>query len=222
MPLPPVPIFFFLRPPERPPLAGWWWVVPLLLLNPMAGYAQPDGVVHEYLTRQEALLEVFPSSSMYVTEAIRLNEVDLMQAEEALYRKLDASEFEVVLCYDEDHRFLGYAVISNELGKYRPITYIVGIEPDFKVKEVAVMVYREDRGSEVRMPRFLYQYKGKSVDDPIRTKRDIINISGATISVRSINAGVKKALYLVADHYRSDPPAAELPLPDVSPQQAEQ
>ena len=56
------------------------------------------------------------------------------------------------------------------------------------------MVYRETRGGDVKRERFLSQYRGKTVRDPISTNRDIINISGATLSVRSMNAGVKRVL----------------------------
>jgi hypothetical protein len=62
-------------------------------------------------------------------------------------------------------------------------------------------VYRESRGSEVRKKRFNYQYQGKTPYHPIRINRDIINISGATMSVRSMSAGVKRVLVLVEELY---------------------
>lgn len=37
--------------------------------------------------------------------------------------------------------------------------------------------------------------------DPIRINRDVINISGATMSVRSMSAGVKRALVLAHELY---------------------
>jgi hypothetical protein len=64
-----------------------------------------------------------------------------------------------------------------------------------------VLVYREARGNEIRTKRFNYQYQGKDVRDPIRINRDIINISGATMSVRSASAGVKRVLVLVNEFY---------------------
>lgn len=182
----------------------------LILLAPIIAGAQPDGAVHEFLTVEEALHEVFPQSANYVQDEITLDADALYRVEEALHRKLDGSTYGVTLCYDSAGRFLGYAMISDEIGKYRPITYIVGVDPDFTVRKVAVMVYREDRGGEVKTPRFLYQFRGKSADDPIRVNRDIVNISGATISVRAISSGVKKVLLLVDDHYRTHPPAAML------------
>ena len=58
--------------------------------------------------------------------------------------------------------------------------------------------------------------------DPIRLNRDIINISGATISVHSVNAAVRKTLALLERHYREPRrptpdalrPAVPRPTPD--------
>jgi hypothetical protein len=85
-------------------------------------------------------------------------------------------------------------MIAEEVGKYRPITILVGTTPDLRVKDVEVLVYRESRGGEVRHGRFLRQYRGKSAEDPIRTHRDILNVAGATLSVNALNLGVKRVL----------------------------
>lgn len=179
----------------------------LVGLSPHQGFAQANAAEHIYLTREQALKEVFPKSAKYVSQTVALSAAQLRQAEHALSRKVDEKSFNAVLAYDAAGKFLGYAVVTEERGKYRPITFIVGIDPHFRVAKVAIMAYREDRGGEVRTPRFLYQYRGKTADDPIRTNADILNISGATISVRAINAGVKRVLYLVTDHYRHAAPA---------------
>ena len=78
---------------------------------------------------------------------------------------------------------------------------MVGIDTDGEVSNFEVLVYREARGNEIATKRFNYQYQGKDVRDPIRINRDIINISGATMSVRSASAGVKRALVLVEEYY---------------------
>jgi len=104
-------------------------------------------------------------------------------------------------------RVVGYAVVVNEIGKHRPITFVVGVRPDGKVRGVEIMIYREPKGGEVRMKGFLRQYRGKRVDSPILTGRDITNLSGATLSVRAVNRGTKKALALAQIVYHEAPPA---------------
>lgn len=105
----------------------------------------------------------------------------------------------------------GWAVIQHTIGKHKPMTYMVGVTPDGKISNVEVLVYRESRGSEVRTKRFNYQYEGKDLSDPIRINRDIINISGATMSVRSMSAGTKRALVLVDELYlKSEDPKTNI------------
>jgi len=92
---------------------------------------------------------------------------------------------------------LGYAVIVEEIGKHRPISFVVGVQPDGKVRDVAVMAYREAYGGEVRSRRFLAQYRGKSSTDDLRPYAEIKNIAGATLSVEAAGRAVTKALAVV-------------------------
>src|SRR5712692_2502171 len=94
----------------------------------------------------------------------------------------------------------GYAVIVEEIGKSEPITFMVGVDAEGRAGEVTLMVFRESRGAEVREPRFMRQFKGKRLRDPIRVNRDILNYTGATLSSEAMARGVKKALALV-DHF---------------------
>ena len=89
---------------------------------------------------------------------------------------------------------LGHVVIVEEIGKHRPITFAVGVGPDGRVKDVAVLAYREAYGGEVRQPRFLAQYRGKGGGDPLLPYRDIRNITGATLSVEATGRAVRKAI----------------------------
>ncbi|ACY48716.1 FMN-binding protein [Rhodothermus marinus] len=160
-----------------------------------------------FLTPEEALAEVFPEGRYFQHDTLRFSPEELEAAKQALRRTEPLDSMLVVTrVYNAEGQFLGYAVITEELGKHRPITFIVGVRPDFSVEKVAVMVYRESHGGQVRLPRFLYQYRGKTLRDPIQTHRDIVNVSGATISVNSLNRGIKKVLYFVTTHYQKHPP----------------
>ena len=64
------------------------------------------------------------------------------------------------------------------------------------------MVYREVRGGEIRQRRFLSQYKGKRSSDPIQLDRDIVGVTGATLSVQGANRAVHKALAVLELVYR--------------------
>lgn len=158
------------------------------------------------MTEQEALQEVFPEAAFVREQSWTPSARERSAMEERLGRALAEREYPVVLVYDTARRLLGYSLVTEERGKYQPITFLVGITADLRVRDTAVMVYRESRGGEVRSNRFLRQYRGKTLRDPIRTSRDIVNISGATISVYSMNAGVKKALAVVETAFGRETP----------------
>ena len=119
----------------------------------------------------------------------------------SLGRDFADDSLQVYIAYDRADQVLGRAVVSDEIGKYRPITFMVGLDGDFAVTGAAILVCRESRGGEVRRGRFLRQYRGKSANDPIRINRDIINITGATMSVRALNFGVRKVILLTEGLY---------------------
>ena len=74
---------------------------------------------------------------------------------------------------------------------------------DGEITNIAVLVYRESRGGEIAKKRFLYQFLGKSLKNPIRINKDIINITGATMSVQCMCAGVRKVIAVINEYYLS-------------------
>jgi hypothetical protein len=89
---------------------------------------------------------------------------------------------------------LGHVVVVEEIGKHRPITFAVGVDATGRVADVAVLAYREPYGGEIRHRRFLDQYRGKTLADPLQPYRDIRNITGATLSVEATGRAVRKAV----------------------------
>jgi H+/Na+-translocating ferredoxin:NAD+ oxidoreductase subunit G len=90
----------------------------------------------------------------------------------------------------------GYALIDEEKGEHLPITFAVKLSPTGVVERQEIVAYREPRGDEVRDERFRRQFVGKSARDAIEADRDIVAVSGATISSRSMAIGVKRAVVL--------------------------
>jgi Na+-translocating ferredoxin:NAD+ oxidoreductase RnfG subunit len=148
------------------------------------------GAVEVYATSDQALREIFEGVARVDTVMVPLTEQERMMVAPAAMPE----SLVVYVPRGADGATLGFAVVGNEVGKYRPITFLVGTDPELAVVGVEVLVYRESRGGEVRRSRFLRQYGGKTGDDPVRTNRDIINVAGATLSVNAINRGVKGVL----------------------------
>ena len=153
-----------------------------------------------FLTEDEALKLMFPKSGNIRKDLIRLTPEKKVQIEDRIGWKFPEELFEVYIG-ETGAQIDGYALIQNTIGKHKPMTYMVGIDHTGHVLNVELLVFREARGSEVRTKRFNVQYEGKTVLDPVRLNKDIINISGATMSVRSMTAGIKRGLVLVDEFY---------------------
>ena len=89
---------------------------------------------------------------------------------------------------------LGFAQVRNVIGKDQPITFLVAIDPDGRLRDVDVLVYREPYGGEVAYESWRRQFRGKRAGDPLQVGHDIRGISGATISVNAVTQGVRDCL----------------------------
>ena len=148
------------------------------------------------LDKAEALESIFPDADQVLELRLILTAAQANAISGLARRELDEGGF---YCYraTRDGELTGYAVIVSQVGKVRAITHIVGVTPDGRVGRVAVMIYRESHGGEVAAERFLEQYRGLSLDDPVRIDADVMNIAGATLSGNAICRGVRKALAAV-------------------------
>ena len=184
--------------PSSPGTARVWSCLAWLALA--VSVARADDV-YVYLAPDEAPAAVFPAADRFERREVRSTE-DLQARVQERLGKLVPSVWEdrypVITAYDGNQK-LGRAIIVDEIGKHRGITIIVGVEPSGTVAGVAVLVYREHYGGEVRDQRFLAQYRGKRAGDPLRPDREIRKIAGATLSAQAIGRGVRKALALLAE-----------------------
>lgn len=164
--------------------------------------AQEKGV-QQYLTAEKAPQTVLPEADSWERQEIRLNVQQLEQAK-SLAGPAKPTIWEatyMAFVGKKAGKVVGYAIICEEIGKHRPITFIVAAGTDGKVKDTAIMTYREPVGGEVRQENFLDQFSGKQLKDPIKQHKDIKNISGATLSVQALSRGVRKALAVMKVYY---------------------
>ena len=158
------------------------------------------GHLEIYFTEEEAAQVMFPDSEKIRRETLTITDDQKAFVEQVIGWEFPEYTFDVFIGETRGN-IDGYAVVQNTIGKHRPITYMVGVTATGECMNFEVMVYREARGNEIATKRFNYQYHGKTIGDPIRINRDIINITGATMSVRSASAGVKRVLVLVNEFY---------------------
>jgi hypothetical protein len=161
---------------------------------------EADFKYEEFMTEEDAVKTILQKSKRIRKEMIRLTAEKKELIEQRIGWKFPEDEFELYIGQTGD-KIDGYAMIHNTIGKYKPMTYMVGVDAAGTCSDVELLIFRDAKGSEVGRKRFNSQYDGKTVSDPIRINKDIINISGATMSVRSMSAGVKRVLVLIDEFY---------------------
>lgn len=154
-----------------------------------------------YMNEAQALHLVFPTSDAITGSTVELDDQQAQFVEQTIRLRL-SSRTQTVARGTTNGALDGYAMILDEIGKDQPITFIVGISPQFRVNRVALMVFRESRGWEVEDARFTNQFRGKSLKDRIVVGSDIVGVTGATLSSRAFCRGAKKALAICQALYQ--------------------
>ncbi len=135
-----------------------------------------------YISAEEATKKIFPTLQRY----------------EVKTHIVDNQEFKVFTVF-RDKKVIGWSVVTDEMGKNMPITFLVGIDIKGKVLGVYVLEFRDLFGSEVRRRSFLRQFHGKTSKDPIIVGRDIDAVTSATISSKAAASAVRKSLKIVEE-----------------------
>ena len=85
--------------------------------------------------------------------------------------------------------------ILNSIGKYKPITAAFSVK-ECTINSAHVLIYREQHGYEIKYPTFLSQFSNLKINNEFRLTGNIDNISGATLSVQSMDRMARTALIL--------------------------
>jgi Na+-translocating ferredoxin:NAD+ oxidoreductase RnfG subunit len=90
---------------------------------------------------------------------------------------------------------IGYGYIGSAEAKVSNFDYLVIFDADLIIVKTKVLIYREEYGGEISSKRWLKQFIGiSSSSSELIYKKDIIPISGATISVRSMTRAINNLL----------------------------
>lgn len=81
-----------------------------------------------------------------------------------------------------NNELLGYAYVSKAPSKTDEFDYLILLDKDLIVTKTKILIYREDYGGEIGSRRWLKQFIGKKSSDRLIYEKDIVAISGATIS----------------------------------------
>ncbi|MFD1163399.1 FMN-binding protein [Hwangdonia seohaensis] len=95
---------------------------------------------------------------------------------------------------ETDSELLGYAYVAKAPSKTDEFDYLVLLDKNLVVLKAKVLIYREDYGAEIGSKRWLKQFTGKTRADSLNYGDNIVAISGATISVRSMTNAMNNLL----------------------------
>ena len=157
-----------------------------------------DGAGDQLIDIDHALKKIFPKISEAPKKRITLLPEMMDRIEKAAditFGTSHAAHIDVYTVH-ENGAVAGYAFEDIVIGKWGPIHYLVGVSPQGQVIKAVVLDYQEIRGKPIAKNRFLKQYQGKSLRDPLRLRADIDGVTGATISSRSFTDGVRKILHI--------------------------
>lgn len=146
-----------------------------------------------YYTREEALKEVFPDASKIEEKTLSLSK----EQKEKVRILLGTSKVYSDFTYNEavkDNQIIGYAVISDAMGKRMHFTYMVAVNPNGSIEMVKILEYKELFGRRIKEEGFLNKFREKTIKSPLRINVDIDNVTGATISSMALTKGVKETL----------------------------
>jgi Na+-translocating ferredoxin:NAD+ oxidoreductase RnfG subunit len=165
------------------------------------------------LTKEEALKEVFPSDFQVKVETKDLSPQVIEKVKERLGGQLEffqegSQSAPVEATTKIDFYFAeqngvkkGVAIIDVEPGKWGPVEFMVAMDTEAQVRRVRVMSYQEIRGRPIAQASFMNQYRGKTSTSALEVGRDIVGISGATISSRAATFAVKKCIVMYEEAY---------------------
>lgn len=168
----------------------------LLILTVLSSYAWSVS----YMTEEEALRWALPDADDIKPQRhiLDLERKRVLEKQAGWQLKDNAFTF-----YEGQRqgKVVGYAFLDDEIGKHQPITFVVALTSDGKIRDVDVVIYRESVGEGIKGRHFLDQFRGKDVSSRLRLGDDVDSITGATLSARASTRVVKKALILFQEFY---------------------
>lgn len=151
----------------------------------------------KYCSEEEALQQIFTNREKIVKRQATLDR----ETKIAVARRVGAvrDSFTLFIALKKG-RPVGFAVITEEITRTEPVIFMVGVGTDGKVLDVVVLEHREHIGTECARRRFLNQFEGKDVNDPLRLRKYLRWEVGATLSCKAIARGTRRVLALVHEY----------------------
>ncbi len=156
------------------------------LLNSISDLATANSGV--YLSQEDFLTQSYPQGVPEVQVVWVTGEL-----KEAITEALGHELGRLRMRYWDDGERTAW--VLEELGKEELITVGITVRLGI-IDQLDILVYRENRGWEVRLPFFTKQFFGITLDEENALTHNVDGISGATMSVDAVKALAKVSILL--------------------------
>lgn len=145
-----------------------------------------------FLSRSEALDWAFPDADRVEPRRFVLTDEQAEAIEKRAHSKLSSRIVTFYTGY-QGETVLGHAVIDQHLVRTLPEAFLVVLSPDGRVRRLRVLAFHEPLEYKPN-DRFLAQFEGKDGGEPLRLRREVHGIAGATLSSQAVTGGVRRAI----------------------------
>lgn len=166
-----------------------------------------------FMTQDEALAKAFPQGSRIERKTLFLNPSQVKAIEDASKTRLESTLVTYYVGLDAQGNRMGTAFFDTRVVRTMPMTTMTLVRPDGTIGFIEVLSFYEPEDYLPR-PRWLELFTGKPLSDRLRTRRDIPNVTGATITCQAMTDGARQTLALHSLTMGSDPYVEKGPDPD--------
>jgi Na+-transporting NADH:ubiquinone oxidoreductase subunit NqrC len=146
-----------------------------------------------YFTADAVKKALFPEAMSFADRSVTLSKAQMTSIAKASGTRVTSAKVSVFEAQGANGK-LGMLFIDKVYGKHEFITFALALDSGGSVRGIEIMDYRESYGDQIRQPKWRTQFDGKRSGQPLRIDKEILNISGATLSCVHITEGVRRLL----------------------------
>lgn len=147
-----------------------------------------------YKTREQALAEAFPGGNIE-RKTVFLTETEASRVRELARLPLESKVVRYYVGLDAEGQPGGAAFLDTHVVRTITETVMVLLESDGNVKRVEILAFYEPEDYRVRQG-WIDRMNGKNLSNDLTVGRDLVRVTGATLTARALAAAVRRALAL--------------------------
>ena len=168
------------------------------MLLTLCGLGNSSVQAQVLMKQEDALRLAFSQGEVIERQTLFLTAAQVAEIQKVARSKVE-SQLVVYYRARNAEKVAGYAFFETTIVRTKPATLMAVINPDSTVRFVELLSFYEPQDY-LPAPRWLALFRNRALADNLWPKRDIHNITGATLSVQAITLAVRRmmATYIVA------------------------